>query len=153
MVGAPETVTLAMHIPDNFISPSTGAVFYVIMIPIWVLCFRYVVQHSTPEKMAYLGAGAAFSFLIMMFNVPTPGGTTAHRGRVRRPAAAGAAVRRRRPGHPGRELLQHGVRTAVHGLRAVCAAAQGAARRLEGACGRVRIRLHWHLARRALRGA
>ena len=78
MVGAPETVTLAMHIPDNFISPSTGAVFYVIMIPIWVLCFRYVVQHSTPEKMAYLGAGAAFSFLIMMFNVPTPGGTTAH---------------------------------------------------------------------------
>ncbi|KAA8815590.1 cobalt transporter CbiM [Bifidobacterium callitrichos] len=67
-----------MHIPDNFISPSTGAVFWVIMIPIWVLCFRSVIRSSTPEKMAYLGAGAAFSFLIMMFNVPTPGGTTAH---------------------------------------------------------------------------
>ncbi|PST46101.1 cobalamin biosynthesis protein CbiM [Bifidobacterium callitrichos] len=67
-----------MHVPDNFISPSTGAVFWVIMIPIWVLCFRFVIRNSTPEKMAYLGAGAAFSFLIMMFNVPTPGGTTAH---------------------------------------------------------------------------
>ena len=40
MVEAPDTVTLAMHIPDNFISPSTGAVFYVIMIPVWVLCLR-----------------------------------------------------------------------------------------------------------------
>ena len=78
MLYDPQSVTLAMHIPDNFISPSTGAVFWVIMIPIWVLCFRYVIRNSTPEKMAYLGAGAAFSFLIMMFNVPTPGGTTAH---------------------------------------------------------------------------
>ncbi|KAB5607863.1 cobalt transporter CbiM [Bifidobacterium jacchi] len=67
-----------MHIPDNFVSPSTGAVFWAVMIPIWVLCFRSVIRNSTPEKMAYLGAGAAFSFLIMMFNVPTPGGTTAH---------------------------------------------------------------------------
>ena len=78
MIEVPDTVTLAMHIPDNFISPSTGALFYVIMIPVWVLCLRYVIRNSTPEKMAYLGAGAAFSFLIMMFNVPTPGGTTAH---------------------------------------------------------------------------
>lgn len=74
----PQSVTLAMHIPDNFISPSTGAVFWAIMIPIWVLCFSSVIRDSTPEKMAYLGAGAAFSFLLMMFNVPTPGGTTAH---------------------------------------------------------------------------
>ncbi|WP_206666311.1 cobalt transporter CbiM [Bifidobacterium jacchi] len=73
-----QSVTLAMHIPDNFVSPSTGAVFWAVMIPIWVLCFRSVIRNSTPEKMAYLGAGAAFSFLIMMFNVPTPGGTTAH---------------------------------------------------------------------------
>ncbi|MCH9276596.1 cobalt transporter CbiM [Bifidobacterium amazonense] len=78
MTPAPETVTLAMHIPDNFISPSTGAVFWVIMIPVWFLCMRAVMREATPEKMAYLGAGAAFSFLIMMFNVPTPGGTTAH---------------------------------------------------------------------------
>lgn len=72
------TMTIAMHIPDNFVSPSTGAVFWVIMIPIWVLCMRSVMREASPEKMAYLGAGAAFSFLVMMFNVPTPGGTTAH---------------------------------------------------------------------------
>ena len=78
MIGEPETVTLAMHIPDNFVSPSTGAVFWVIMLPVWFLCMRAVMRDATPEKMAYLGAGAAFSFLIMMFNVPTPGGTTAH---------------------------------------------------------------------------
>ncbi|MBW3093021.1 PDGLE domain-containing protein [Bifidobacterium sp. 82T10] len=78
MTTAPETVTLAMHIPDNFISPSTGALFWVVMIPVWFLCMRAVMREATPEKMAYLGAGAAFSFLIMMFNVPTPGGTTAH---------------------------------------------------------------------------
>lgn len=74
----PQGALLAMHIPDNFISPSTGAVFWVVMIPIWVLCLRHVMRDATPQKMAYLGAGAAFSFLIMMFNVPTPGGTTAH---------------------------------------------------------------------------
>lgn len=78
MTYEPQAVTLAMHIPDNFISPSTGALFWVVMIPIWVLCFRHVFRDGTPERMAYLGAGAAFSFLVMMFNVPTPGGTTAH---------------------------------------------------------------------------
>ncbi|KAA8828379.1 cobalt transporter CbiM [Bifidobacterium tissieri] len=67
-----------MHIPDNYLSPSTGLVFTVIMIPIWGLCLKYVMTHANHERMAYLGAGAAFSFLIMMFNVPCPGGTTAH---------------------------------------------------------------------------
>ncbi|TPF96038.1 cobalamin biosynthesis protein CbiM [Bifidobacterium sp. UTCIF-39] len=67
-----------MHIPDNYLSPSTGLMFTVIMIPIWGLCLKYVMTHANHERMAYLGAGAAFSFLIMMFNVPCPGGTTAH---------------------------------------------------------------------------
>ncbi|NEG97011.1 cobalt transporter CbiM [Bifidobacterium sp. SMB2] len=67
-----------MHIPDNYLSPSTGLVFFLIMIPVWALCLKYVMTHANHEKMAYLGAGAAFSFLIMMFNVPCPGGTTAH---------------------------------------------------------------------------
>ncbi|MBT1180245.1 cobalt transporter CbiM [Bifidobacterium vespertilionis] len=78
MLDDPNAVTLAMHIPDNFISPSTGGLFWVIMIPVWALCLRSVIREATPARMSYLGAGAAFSFLIMMFNVPTPGGTTAH---------------------------------------------------------------------------
>ncbi|OZG57651.1 cobalt transport protein CbiM [Bifidobacterium tissieri] len=73
-----DVVTLSMHIPDNYLSPSTGLMFTVIMIPIWGLCLKYVMTHANHERMAYLGAGAAFSFLIMMFNVPCPGGTTAH---------------------------------------------------------------------------
>ena len=72
------TVTLAMHIPDNYISPSTGGVFWLVMLPVWAFCFRKIIKDNSPQQMAYLGAGAAFSFLIMMFNVPTPGGTTAH---------------------------------------------------------------------------
>ncbi|MCI1649118.1 cobalt transporter CbiM [Bifidobacterium tibiigranuli] len=78
MFGASHAAVLAMHIPDNFISPSTSALFWAVMIPVWALCLRSVIRHSTAENMAYLGAGAAFSFLIMMFNVPTPGGTTVH---------------------------------------------------------------------------
>jgi cobalt/nickel transport system permease protein len=78
MLGASHAAVLAMHIPDNFISPSTSALFWAVMIPVWALCLRSVIRHSTAENMAYLGAGAAFSFLIMMFNVPTPGGTTVH---------------------------------------------------------------------------
>ncbi|NMN01074.1 cobalt transport protein CbiM [Bifidobacterium sp. DSM 109958] len=77
MLDGPQ-ITLAMHIPDNFVSPSTGGLFWLVMIPVWTLCLRAVMREATPEKMAYLGAGAAFSFLVMMFNVPTPGGTTAH---------------------------------------------------------------------------
>lgn len=73
-----DVATLAMHIPDNFVSPSTGLVFYLVMLPIWTLCLRAVLRDANAQKMAYLGAGSAFSFLIMMFNVPTPGGTTAH---------------------------------------------------------------------------
>jgi cobalt/nickel transport system permease protein len=78
MFGASHAAVLAMHIPDNFISPSTSALFWAVMIPVWALCLRSVIRRSTAENMAYLGAGAAFSFLIMMFNVPTPGGTTVH---------------------------------------------------------------------------
>ncbi|OXM99667.1 cobalt transporter CbiM [Bifidobacterium vansinderenii] len=78
MIASGDAVTLAMHIPDNYLSPSTGLMFFVIMIPVWGLCLKYVMTHANHERMAYLGAGAAFSFLIMMFNVPCPGGTTAH---------------------------------------------------------------------------
>ena len=78
MFGASHAAVLAMHIPDNCISPSTSALFWAVMIPVWALCLRSVIRRSTAENMAYLGAGAAFSFLIMMFNVPTPGGTTVH---------------------------------------------------------------------------
>ncbi|MFH5185381.1 cobalt transporter CbiM [Paenibacillus sp. TAB 01] len=67
-----------MHIPDNYLSPSTCAVLGAAMVPIWSVAVKKVKQEITMEKMPLLGIGAAFSFLMMMFNVPLPGGTTGH---------------------------------------------------------------------------
>src|SRR5665811_2282094 len=67
-----------MHIPDNYLSPSTCAVMGAAMIPVWTTAARKVKKEIPKEKMPLLGIGAAFSFLLMMFNVPIPGGTTAH---------------------------------------------------------------------------
>lgn len=67
-----------MHIPDNYLSPSTCAVMGAVMLPVWGRAVQKVKKEVTKKKMPMLGIGAAFSFLVMMFNVPVPGGTTAH---------------------------------------------------------------------------
>jgi len=67
-----------MHIPDNYLSPSTCAVVGAVMLPIWSRAVKKVKEEVNKRKMPVLGVCAAFSFLIMMFNVPVPGGTTAH---------------------------------------------------------------------------
>ena len=67
-----------MHIPDNYLSPSTCAVLGAAMIPIWSMSVKKVKAEITKEKLPLLGIGASISFLIMMFNVPLPGGTTGH---------------------------------------------------------------------------
>ncbi|SKA76378.1 cobalt/nickel transport system permease protein [Caloramator quimbayensis] len=67
-----------MHIPDNYLSPSTCAVFGAAMIPAWRRAVKKIKDEIPRKKMPMLGIGAAFSFLIMMFNLPLPGGTTGH---------------------------------------------------------------------------
>ncbi len=67
-----------MHIPDNYLSPATCAVLGAAMVPVWAVSIRKVEGSISNAKMPLLGIGAAFSFLIMMFNVPLPGGTTGH---------------------------------------------------------------------------
>ena len=67
-----------MHIPDNYLSPSTCAVMGLTMLPVWKHSITKVKNEISKKKMPLLGICAAFSFLIMMFNVPTPGGTTAY---------------------------------------------------------------------------
>jgi len=67
-----------MHIPDNYLSPATCAVMGAAMVPVWAFAVRRIKKELPKEKIPMLGIGAAFSFLIMMFNVPVPGGTTAH---------------------------------------------------------------------------
>lgn len=67
-----------MHIPENYLSPSTCSVLGAVMVPIWLLSIRKVKETVPREKLPLLGVAAAFSFLAMMFNVPLPGGTTGH---------------------------------------------------------------------------
>jgi cobalt/nickel transport system permease protein len=67
-----------MHIPDNYLGPATCAVMAVAVVPAWVVSAKKVAKELPRENIPLLGIGAAFSFLIMMLNVPVPGGTTAH---------------------------------------------------------------------------
>lgn len=67
-----------MHIPDNYLSPTTCAVMTAATIPAWTHSVKKVKAEIPREKMVMLGVGAAFSFLGMMFNIPLPGGTTGH---------------------------------------------------------------------------
>lgn len=67
-----------MHIPDNYLSPSTCAALGAAMVPAWTVSIRKLKKEVTRAKMPLLGIGASFSFLMMMFNIPLPGGTTGH---------------------------------------------------------------------------
>ncbi len=67
-----------MHIPDGYLSPQTSAVFTVSMLPLWWQSARQVRKVVKSRYVPLLALGAAFSFVIMMFNVPIPDGTTAH---------------------------------------------------------------------------
>ncbi len=67
-----------MHIPDGYLGPLTSGILYVVMLPIWAIASRRVKKTLKAKQVPLLAIGAAFSFVIMMFNVPIPGGTTGH---------------------------------------------------------------------------
>jgi cobalt/nickel transport system permease protein len=48
------------------------------MAPVWIRIVKKVKEEIPKEKIPLLGVGAAFSFLLMMFNIPLLGGTTGH---------------------------------------------------------------------------
>ena len=73
-----------MHIPDGYLGPSTCALFFAIMTPIWIVASRKVEKNLKTRQIPLLAFGTAFAFIIMMFNFPAPGGTTGH--------AVGAAI-------------------------------------------------------------
>jgi cobalt/nickel transport system permease protein len=67
-----------MHIPDGYLGPVTCAACYIVMAPIWAVASRKVKKTLKAKQVPLLAIGAAFSFVIMMFNVPIPGGTSGH---------------------------------------------------------------------------
>jgi cobalt/nickel transport system permease protein len=74
-----------MHIPDGYLSPATCLIFFGLILPFWYLGVRKLREHMNSRYVPVIALMAAFSFIIMMFNVPLPGGTTGH-------AVAGALV-------------------------------------------------------------
>ena len=67
-----------MHIPDGYLSPQTEMVFGAAMVPVWYTATKKVRKVVKNKEVPLLAICAAFAFLIMMFNVPIPDGTTAH---------------------------------------------------------------------------
>jgi cobalt/nickel transport system permease protein len=67
-----------MHIPDGYLSPATCAVMYAGSAPFWYVALRRVKRALHTRLVPLLSLFAAFSFVVMMFNLPLPGGTTGH---------------------------------------------------------------------------
>lgn len=67
-----------MHIPDGYLSPSTCAVAFLIAAPFWWVAQKRVQSLLHTRLVPLLAVVSAFCFVIMMFNLPLPGGTTGH---------------------------------------------------------------------------
>ena len=67
-----------MHIPDGYLSPSTCAVFYAGAGVGWYGALRRLRATFSSRAVSLVSVFAAFSFVVMMFNLPLPGGTTGH---------------------------------------------------------------------------
>jgi cobalt/nickel transport system permease protein len=67
-----------MHIPDGYLSPATCAALYAGAAPFWYTSLRKMKRVLNTRMVPLLSVFAAFSFIIMMFNLPLPGGTTGH---------------------------------------------------------------------------
>ena len=67
-----------MHIPDGYLSPGTCAALYAGAAPFWWAALRRLRRTLNAQLVPRLSLVAAFSFVVMMFNIPLPGGTTGH---------------------------------------------------------------------------
>lgn len=67
-----------MHIPDGYLSPLTCIVTYAIALPLWVIAFRKLKEQLSETTLPLIASLSALSFIIMMFNIPIPGGTSGH---------------------------------------------------------------------------
>ncbi len=67
-----------MHIPDGYLGPITCVAAFAVMAPVWGIASKKVKKSLQAKQAPILAIAAAFSFVIMMFNVPIPGGTSGH---------------------------------------------------------------------------
>ncbi|MCL4476437.1 MAG: cobalt transporter CbiM [Nitrospirae bacterium] len=67
-----------MHIPDGYLGPITYGSLWAAMAPIWFYASQKIKKSLKATQIPLLALSAAFSFVIMMFNIPLPAGTTGH---------------------------------------------------------------------------
>lgn len=67
-----------MHIPDGYLSPIFSLGTGLVTVPAWAVAAKRVRSVLNNRTVPLLAIFAAFAFTIMMFNIPVPGGTTAH---------------------------------------------------------------------------
>src|ERR1700747_2470888 len=67
-----------MHIPDGYLSPSTCGVLYAGAATGLYAAPKRLKRALLSRVVPLISVFAAFSFIVMMFNLPLPGGTTGH---------------------------------------------------------------------------
>lgn len=67
-----------MHIPDGYLGPMTYGSLWAAIAPIWFYASQKMKKTLKATQIPLLALSAAFSFVIMMFNIPIPAGTTGH---------------------------------------------------------------------------
>jgi cobalt/nickel transport system permease protein len=67
-----------MHIPDGYLRPIVSIGLGAATVPGWAFATRRVQKVLSDRTIPLLAIFSAMSFTVMMFNIPVPGGTTAH---------------------------------------------------------------------------
>ncbi len=67
-----------MHIPDGYLSPETYIAGYAVAVPLLAYSVRKLKKELNENSLPLVATLTALSFLVMMINVPIPGGTSGH---------------------------------------------------------------------------
>src|SRR4051812_18289300 len=67
-----------MHVPDGYLSPIFSLGAGLVTVPTWVVGARKINAVLSRRTVPLLATFSALAFTLMMFNIPVPGGTTAH---------------------------------------------------------------------------
>ncbi len=67
-----------MHIPDGYLSPETYITSYAVGVPLFAYGMKKLKESLNEKTLPFIATLTALSFLIMMINIPIPGGTSGH---------------------------------------------------------------------------
>ncbi len=67
-----------MHIPDGYLSPITYIPSYLVAVPLFAYGMKKLKEQLNEETLPFIATLTALSFLVMMINIPIPGGTSGH---------------------------------------------------------------------------